>query len=148
MRPLRAAVLLLAGLLVAACGSGTSFTATNGATVDGPVIASGLTAESGGEDADVKGTVMLNGACLELHSMSRDIYAIAWPKGTTWDENEDAVLLSNGRRVRDGDSISGSGGYHSYSNLDPAAVSTARDCGVNTVAVLNGDPNEIEISRP
>ncbi|MGB5169046.1 MAG: hypothetical protein WBN71_11895 [Acidimicrobiia bacterium] len=150
MRSLWAAVVLLvpAGLLVAACGSGTSYTATNGATVDGPVIASEKTAESGGEDAKLTGTVVLNGACLELHSMSGETYAIAWPKGTTWDENEVAVLLSNGRLVRDGDSISGGGGYHSYSSLDPVTVSAARDCGVGQVAVLNGDPNEIEISRP
>lgn len=118
------------------------------AAVDGPVVVSGLTPDSDGEDADVVGTIMLNPPCLELRSTDGNIYGVAWPAGTTWDEDEEAVVLSNGSRIGDGDRISGAGGYRGNldePNLGPIIMAAAQECGHGTIVVLNGDPDDIVI---
>jgi hypothetical protein len=109
---------------------------------------SGLTPDSNIEDADIVGTIVLNGACLELHSDTGRVRGLAWPAGTTWDEGEEVVVLSNGRRIGHGESISAAGG--TYGILDEPAlgsvvIAAAQECGNDTVVLLNGNPDNIDV---
>lgn len=135
----------MAGLLCIAvalvgCSSGDV-----GSSSDGPLLVSGIV--SSGDDAGVEGRIRLLNACLELVSDDGSSYAVAWPGGTTWDAVEEAVRLSNGTSIQDGAKIRGGGGYVPIDapGLDELLRSAASDCGVQSIVVLGGSADAIEV---
>ena len=143
-------LLVSASLMVGCSDSGPTSPpgAAVEAHVDGPVIVSGLTQDSDHEDAEVVGAIMLERACIELHSTDGQIYGVAWPEGTTWDEGNRDVVLSDGRRAGNGDSIRGAGGYYGILddlNLGSTIAAAAQGCGHGTVVLLNGNVEDVDI---
>ena len=89
-------------VLLAACSGG----------VDGPVVDADR--GSGGEDAEVFGTLVIEGDCLYLAwTDPKTRYPVIWPHGTEWDPDGPAVVLPDGTAVHQGDEVYGGGGYHS-----------------------------------
>lgn len=96
----------VAVVLLAACSGG----------VDGPVVEADRS--SGGEDAEVFGTLVVEGSCAYLSWTEPETrYPVIWPHGTGWNSDVSAVVLLDGTVVHQGDEVYGGGGYHS-SNLD------------------------------
>ena len=122
--------------------------------VDGPVV--GGNRSLSGEDAAVSGEVVIEGRCLYLRIPDTDQrFPVVWPHGTSWDDSDSAIVLSDGTLIREGDVVSGGGGYHSedfdhYTNAE--GVSRLGECVDNTygeVAVFNsGGEIEVVISTP
>lgn len=112
------------------CGSGG---------VDGPVLASG-SGEGSGDDAEVKGTVVLDGDCLLLE-LEGNRYPVVLPRGTRWQEDPPAVVLSTGV-VSVGGEVLGGGGYYQAEHLTSLAddvVDAAEACAgpSGEIAVFN-----------
>jgi len=101
-----AGCLCIAAASIAGCG------ATGG--VDGPVLTSGR-GSGGGDDAEVKGTVILEDECLMLQ-FEDNRYPVVWPAGTRWQPEPPAVLLASGT-VPIGGEVYGGGGYYSAEHL-------------------------------
>lgn len=160
IKRLRPGLLIAFGLAVSSCG-GSAEISTNdsnssldpeldtAATVDGPVLISGITNE--GMEAQFSGKITINDTCIEAGSPNS---GIAWPAGTTWDDNKKAVVLPDGRLIQDSQSITAVGGEipttnsDSNSSLDPQLDTAAQKCEFETVFILNGDSNNIEIGEP
>lgn len=67
-------------------------------------------------------------------------FPVVWPYGTTWDEDAQAVRLSDGRVVALGDRVSGGGGYPYLSDLRSEFAKPLADCPTNEygeVAMFN-----------
>lgn len=141
---------MLCSLALTACVSDSrgDFVADGDPLVDGPVIVSGLA--TSGDDAEVAGRIRIVGECLELDQGDQGSVSIAWPEGTTWDEEAQVVELRNGVRVGDGDRISGGGGYYSIDDPQPAldsfVASTAAACEPEVVVVLSGSVDELRVT--
>jgi hypothetical protein len=107
--------------------------------VDGPVLTSGR--GGGGEaSAQVQGTIVLDGGCLLLEREGIR-YPVVWPRGTRWQPQPPAVVLSTGT-VPVGGAVLGGGGYVQakwLSSLPDDVVEAARACAGATgeVAVFN-----------
>ena len=133
-RTLRFVVGAVATLLLASGCSGG---------VDGPVIEGNR--RTGGEDAEVLGTVVIDGDCIYLQQAEIDTrYPVVWPHGTSWSRAESAVELPDGTLAYQGDQVYGGGGYHHEGNLAEYTVAEgvelARRCIDNQygeVAVFN-----------
>ncbi len=136
--------LTLATLLVVAGCSGSS------GGVDGPVIQGAD--RNWGTDGAPSGTIVIEGDCIYLHGPV-ERYPIVWPNGTSWRSEEAAVELPDATLVRNGDHISGSGGWHKGRTLDeytvPDGVQLALSCVDNhygEVVVFNPSSyDDIEI---
>ena len=114
-----------------------------GISVDGPVVsydAPWLSFGSSGLDALLGGELEITDGCVYLSGNP-----VRWPDGTSWDEDESAVRLSDGTLVREGDSVSGGGG--SFGGPEDAgffedsatarALADCREAG-DEVAIFNG----------
>ncbi len=125
------AVLALLASSVTGCGVGGG--------VDGPVLTSGFGGGSG-LDAQVQGTVVLDADCVLLE-LEGTRYPVVWPRGTRWQPEPPAVVLSTGT-VPVGGAVLGGGGYlqgEHLSSLPDAVVEAAQACAGPTgeVAVFN-----------
>lgn len=108
----------------------------------------------GSLDAEVFGIVIIDGDCIYLHDPQiENRYPVVWPHGTSWNPVESVIKLPNGTLVRDGDEVSGGGGYHKE-NLDtyivPEGVARVLNCVDNKygeIAVFNSD-SDIETTQP
>jgi hypothetical protein len=93
-------------------------------------------------DAEIRGILQLDGECLYVEGDER--YPVLWPAGTTWNEDDRAVVTSAGETLRAGDAVHGGGGYLHLDEVarlagDDAAT-LAGSCVDNTfheVAVVN-----------
>jgi hypothetical protein len=111
--------------------------------VDGPVLAWAEDASGDQMSAQVEGTLELEGGCLLLTS-GGGTSAVMWPVDTTWDDDRQVVVLSDGREVALGDRISAGGGYIQLGTDAIPASETAEPlegCAPTTgeVAVMGGD---------
>jgi hypothetical protein len=114
--------------------------------VDGPVISSGFLNSGDGEDAQIFGTVAIEGPCLYLESPEdRTIrYPVVWPMGTKWQSDPPAVILPGGDEALVGMTVSGGGGYHQPERVSDLAGSAgaglAEQCALDPyreVAIFN-----------
>ncbi len=96
-------------LLVAACAGSPNGrpapSSTPQVSVDGPLLISERPLGEG-SDAVVRGTLSYEGGCLRL-----DGRLVVWPKGTSWDEQNEQVVLPDGSVARPGSRVHGGGGY-------------------------------------
>lgn len=120
-------------------------------SVDGPVIEGHRS--MGGETALIEGTLQFEDGCLYLGQPGTDErYPVVWPHGTSWDEDESAVVLPGGTLAYAGDSVSGGGGIHDAGSLDSsnaegrALAEACVDNTYNEVAVFNSGEN-VEVRR-
>jgi hypothetical protein len=136
----RAFVLALAVAFLAACGG------TGEGAVDGPVLTSPPGPGDGGMDAQVRGTLEIRDQCVLLvgeQDLGSPAYPVIWPAGTTWQQNPPAVVLEDGRAVKAGTSVTGSGGYLQQVDIEGLVGSTvaaaAGDCVGETgeIALFN-----------
>ncbi len=135
---------LVAALVISACTGSVG-------SVDGPVLEGDR--RTGGPDGVVHGVLIVEPECLYLLKLESGVrFPVIWPHGTSWDAEQSAVVLPGGDLVHDGDSVSGSGGYHSK-NLDwfivPEGVEMALACVDNqhgNVAVFN-TRGDIDVQR-
>lgn len=143
-RLVKPAIGLAALLALSGCSGG----------VDGPVVEGNRSFS--GEDAEVPGKVVLEGACLYLQLPGTTYrFPVVWPHGTWWDESDSAVVLPDGTHVHEGDVVHGGGGYHSgaleeYTTAEGASL--VLECVDNTygeVAVFNsGGEIDVMVSTP
>ena len=118
-----------------------------GAGVDGPVIHSGFSFGSGGEDALIEGVLALEGDCLyiEFPDLPGARYPTVWPHGTGWQDDPAGVILPGGEPALLGTGVSGGGGFHSErsrieSVTDREGAELAMRCAENPfreVAIFN-----------
>jgi hypothetical protein len=90
-------------LAIAACGVATG---DLGGTIDGPVITPAKEWDDA-PTAELIGKLDLDAGCL----LMRDS-VVFWPQGTTWDEEEQAVLLTDGTHALIGHRFDGGGGEY------------------------------------
>lgn len=108
---------LAGSIRAAAVPSGDGNTASS--AVDGPLIRHPN--RSDGEDwpaAEVRGVLQLEADCLYVFLDEVDErYPVVWPASTTWDEENDEVVLASGVAVGMGESVYGGGGYFSVDDV-------------------------------
>ena len=86
--------------------------------VDGPVVYAAAPNELGVMAAGGTGPVELVGRCLFLGADVGARPVIVWPFGTTWSDDESAVILPDHSAVPIGSTISAGGGYLGPDQLD------------------------------
>ena len=136
---LTAATVLL--LTLGACGDDANKQVAQ-ANASGPVVAH----YSGGGDGNaalIEGPLTMSEGCLMVGE-----YPVVWPHGTTWDPDQRAVLLSDGRVIALGDRVSGGGGYPHLAELETKYADPLAKCPTNKygeVAMFNaGEEIEVE----
>ena len=108
--------------MLASCGSNDS------AGLDGPVIRHAASWSGDGEDAEVRGTVEIEGDCLYVAlDEVGERYPIVWPASTSWDPATARVQLPDGGTVGHGDTVYGGGGYHRVADVEAVAGTAAAD---------------------
>ena len=120
--------LLVAGAALAAGCSSTP-------QVDGPLIIS--LDRNDAQDAGIGGVVAIeDDGCVTV-----DGFVVAWPPGTSWDEESQLIVLPDGSRIGDGDSVAGSGGANEGDalrfSLGEEALAEAERC---TSSRVNEEP--------
>ena len=122
--------------------------------LDGPVVRASPPYATSGEDAGVGGELLYRDGCLLFEQepgMDVGIYhAIVWPAGTAWDEEAQAVVLADGRRVAIGDGVIGAGGYYQPADLDlePAARDVLTACTRSESGEVAQFNNQADAARP
>jgi hypothetical protein len=105
--------------------------------VDGPVVFTGAPnpSEPGVEAAGLIGTLELVGQCLLVGAGVGRRSVVVWPFGTTWSDDESAVILPDHSAVPIGSKIFTGGGDHEADRLDdeqwlsdPEALERVRGC--------------------
>ena len=91
--------------------------------VDGPVVYAAAPNELGVMAAGGTGPVELVGMCLFLGAEVGARPVIVWPFGTTWSDDESAVILPDHSAVPIGSTISAGGGYLDRHNLTTSSGS-------------------------
>lgn len=92
-------------LASSACGIGSD---ANDTTAEGPLLRHATSNVSGGVDAEIAGTLELEGECLYLRSADHDErYPIVWPNSTRWDSAGEVVILPDGGEVSMAEAVSG-----------------------------------------
>lgn len=103
--------------------------------VDGPLIIS--LDRNDAQDAGFGGVVAIE----EDSCVTVDGFVVAWPPGTSWDEEAQLIELPDGSRVADGDSVIGGGGASEGDglrfSLGEEAIAQADRC---TSARVNEEP--------
>ncbi|WP_051063337.1 hypothetical protein [Ilumatobacter nonamiensis] len=116
---------------------------------DGPVIYAAPSRI--GETAEAIGSVELIEECLWLGNESGDpatFPLIVWRAGTTWDAQDERVVLPDGRSVTPGQQIESAGGFHSIGDLatfasDPLATTKATEClGADSATAGDADTSD------
>lgn len=119
--------------------------------VDGPVLRHLDSLTNEGEGAEVIGTLELEGDCLYLFQSEIDVrFPVVWPNPTSWDNEEQAVVLADGTEIGIGEAVSGGGGYADIERVElvagPIAAALAEQCVDNTfgeIAIVNNQPDGI-----
>lgn len=155
----RAAAALL--VLLAACGSSASpsskgtptstTTAEDALAIDGPVIRyPHQSSDSAQLSSLLQGQLEFDADCLYFIVGRVGRFPILWPADTRWNGQDKSVVLSDGRQLRMGTSVEGSGGYFYLSDVDllagAAASAEAHDCLDNSfgqIAVMRNDTTVI-----
>lgn len=136
-------IVVIVSVLLSACAG----------AVHGPVIEGKW--RSGGTDALIEGILQFENGCLYVGHPDdpHERYPVVWPRGTSWHEGEAAVRLQGGALAYPADTISGGGGFHDASSLDPytsaEGQALAQACVDNTydeIAVFNSGES-IEVRR-
>lgn len=131
---LRLAAVSLLFLALTGCGDDSTDSAS-GSNGTGPVVAHPAAGDGSGHAALIEGPLTMSGGCLLVGE-----FPVVWPYGTTWDEDAQAVRLSDGRVVALGDRVSGGGGYPYLSDLRSEFAKPLADCPTNEygeVAMFN-----------
>ena len=139
------AAVMAVGLAMSSCS------ATDEAGVDGLVMRH-IDAPSGdGEAAEVRGLIEISGDCLyvSLEEIG-ERYPVVWPRGTSWDAENQAVVLVSGESIAAGDAVYGGGGYRDVNDVGQwagsEAAALAKRCVDNAygeVAVVNNTASGI-----
>lgn len=137
-------------LAVGACGDASDPGASS--AVDGPVMRHPeASSTDGSDDAEVRGTLQLDGDCLHVVLAEIDErYPVVWPAGTSWDAEQETVVSPSGARMAVGSDVSGGGGYHAVEDVErlvgtEAAALAARcvDNAYGEIALVNNDDDGI-----
>jgi hypothetical protein len=102
--------------------------------VDGPVVYTAIPDLPGAEDAAATGTLELVGQCLLVRGADVGPRAVLiWPFGTTWSDDQSAVIQPDQSAVPIGSKISAGGGERQAGHLeefvsDPEALERINDC--------------------
>jgi hypothetical protein len=113
---------------------------TSHESVDQPVI-TGAPSDSM-PTALVAGRVRLDGACIRLDIDDVGAVIPVWPHGTRWDDQKAAIVLVDGRTIRNGDYIEGGGGYFSASTIGeilPTVLDRVTACLPDSASVATND---------
>jgi hypothetical protein len=113
----RFAMLAAMMMVLAGCGGGI-----NGQTVgDGDLhffVHGGGLLPRGGQDAEVGGTLTTGDGCVML-DQDGNRFPVVWPRGTSVEATDPLVIeLPSGEQLREGDQVSGGGGYPYADALD------------------------------
>lgn len=127
-----AACCLCIAAAIAGCGAA--------AGVDGPVLTSGR-GDGGGDDAEVKGTVILDDECLLLQ-LDGSRYSVVWPSGTRWQAEPPGVVLASGTVPIGGEVYGGGGYYH------PEDLRSLPDEVTEAAAACVGPTREVAVFNP
>ena len=126
--------------------------AVEATSVSGPVMRYPVPSKDEvGMEAEIRGVLQLEGQCLYVaDQVSGERYPHLWPAGTTWDFENQSVILPGGKPIPVGARMLGGGGYLNVSNIeqlaDSAAAVLAHECVDNTydeIAVVNNQPDAI-----
>ncbi len=103
--------------------------------VDGPLIRHPNQSDSKeGLAAEVRGVLQLEADCLYVYLDEIDErYPLVWPASTTWDEDNEKVVLATGASVGIGESVYGGGGYFSVDDVERLAGDEAAQRAANCV---------------
>lgn len=86
--------------------------------VDGPVMFAPRPSTEGGDDALIEGTLVRDGGCLYVDNEPLGMrFPLLWPFGTSWDDDAQEVVTSDGNRIPVGSQLSAGGGYGSAEML-------------------------------
>jgi hypothetical protein len=104
-----------------------------------------------GSDAQVRGTIQLEGDCLYVFLAEVDErYPVVWPAGTSWGAEQETVVSATGARIAVGSDVFGGGEYHSVEDVErlvgPDAAALAARCVDNLygeIALVNNDDDGI-----
>jgi len=96
--------------------------------------------------ADLQGTMVYDrdSRCMYL-TRAEARHAVIWPTGTRIDQEDPVVLTSKGETIREGDTVAGGGGWHSFDRFEDLIPPECRT-GADGVVVFNAD-SEIEVTR-
>ena len=133
---------LVGSVFAAACASTPQ--------VDGPLIIS--LERNDAQDAGFGGVVAIeDDGCVTVEG-----FVVAWPPGTTWDDEAQVIVLPDGSRVGDGDSVTGSGGASdgaplTFSLGEEALVAADRCTSVRVgeepgVFVFNAESDSVSVA--
>ena len=145
-------VLTFSLALSAGCTTSSDSAVILGSGLDGPVVRHQEPIGDGGEDAEVGGTLILEGDCLYLGPVagSGDRYPVVWPAGTGWGAGTTSVVLPSGERVGLGEAVVGGGGAHFLSSVTSAAgdeaaqlVESCLDNTTGEITLVNNSPDAI-----
>lgn len=113
----RFATLAAMMMVLAGCGGGIDEQTVGDGDLHFFVHGGGLL-PSGGEDAEVGGTLTTGGGCVML-GQDGNRFPVVWPSGTSVEATDPLVLeLPSGEPLREGDQVSGGGGYPYADTLD------------------------------
>lgn len=132
-------------------GCGSDITSTEAAEpapatgLDGPVLRHLAPSANGGEDAEIRGVIEIEGDCLYIADHGGgERYPVVWPASTVWGPQAGLVVLPNGDSVGHGDPVYGGGGYWYVDDVvaiaGEDAATRARKCVDNRygeIAVVN-----------
>ena len=118
--------------------------------IDGPVIRHAGPFDTESNQAEIRGTLVLEDGCL-LVSAVYGRFPLVWPAGTAWDAATNTVVLHSGAHIAVGDEIRGAGGYPSAEGV---AANHGREAGelasrcaeseYREVASLGNNPSFVE----
>jgi hypothetical protein len=134
IRLLEAMLVAIGGLVLTACGGGSSSGPTVLSMDDGTkVLVSGAT--SGGSDVHVAGELATSHGCLGIRIGSQ-IHTTIWPSGTKLAKNG-SINVEGVGELQAGDKYEGSGGFTDPKGKDIPTLPAG--CRTAEVLVLNSD---------
>lgn len=113
---------------------------------DGPTVLSLVRMSDTVRQAEVSGTVAVEGGCFVLvNAASARPWILIWPHGAERSASDSAAVLIGDWRVRAGDRIVGSGGFSEPKGEGPGI---AHDCDVPDAAGYAGVDVLIDVAAP
>ena len=125
--------------LPTACGYSSD--PTPAGALDGPVMRYPEAASSdGGEDAEVRGRLELDGDCLYVAlDEIGERFPVVWPAGTTWDADDAGVISPNGSVMPVGSEVYGGGGYYYVDDVGRILGAEAEERAANCLDNAYGE---------
>ena len=104
-------------------------------------------AAAAGMDGIVSGVLSYDGTCLSLAEPGVGPWPVTWPFGTTWNPEQPAVVLPDGRRVAIGDRVDAGGGMVEIAATGAPFQDALHSC-VEAIGPVVGDISSVETVSP